>query len=150
MFGFELACKDVERLDPKTYREIVAEKSARVIKTLTMISDDEVSATSFFTGILLGAVICDGVLDEAEFNLIKPMMDVALGKEVTFEDACDTVNQLVPDKKSYKDYVNKMTDLFGQMSDAMKTDIVTVSLLVCAADGKISFKERRWLKELAK
>ena len=41
-----------------------------------------------------------------------------------------------------------MVDVIGCFSDEMKTDIVIVAMLICAVDGKISFKEKNWIKKL--
>ena len=150
MFEFESACKEVERLDIAERAAFVRERSKKVIETLMMFTEDEVSATAFFTGFLLGAVISDGTVKKQEFDLIKPMMDVAYERDFTYEEACETIRKLAPDPKRYNDFVDRVTDFFGQMSDAIKKDVIAVCLLVTAADGKISFRERQWLKKLAK
>lgn len=43
-----------------------------------------------------------------------------------------------------------MVDILGQLSDKLKEDIIIVCLLICAVDGTISYKERKWVKQLIK
>ena len=148
MFEFEKVCKEIERLDPASYKDILAEKSKKAIDAISELSEGGQSGASRFLGIVLGAVISDGVLSEKEFSTIKPMLDVAFDTDMTFDSARQMISFLIPDPKEYKSFVNHTTDLFGEMSDELKADIVVVCLLVCASDGRISHKERKWLKEL--
>ena len=41
-----------------------------------------------------------------------------------------------------------MVDLIGFFSEEMKADIIIVIMLICAVDGKISSKEKKWIKAL--
>lgn len=150
MFEFEKLCREVEKLDPLTYSVLVAEKSADIIKGISYLTEDGLTGLTIYSGLILGAVVSDGKLAEEEFLLIKPMLDVALGEEVTLEDAQALLKYFKPESKEYKNFVDAVVDMFGEISDELKSDIVTVCLLICAVDGKVSFKERRWLKQLIK
>ena len=46
--------------------------------------------------------------------------------------------------------VDDMVDLIGCFSDEMKADIIVVAMLICAVDGKISQREKNWIKKLIK
>ena len=52
------------------------------------------------------------------------------------------------DNRQLKRYVDDMVDLLGLVSDDLKEDIILVCLILCAVDGKISAKEKRWIKQL--
>ena len=41
-----------------------------------------------------------------------------------------------------------MVDMLGLVSPELKEDIVVLCLLVCAVDGKVSRKERKWIEKL--
>ena len=41
-----------------------------------------------------------------------------------------------------------MVDLLELVSPKLKEDIVLVCMMVCAVDGKISYKERKWINNL--
>ena len=39
-------------------------------------------------------------------------------------------------------------DLVGSVSPEIKDDIVILTMVICAADGRISGKEKAWIKQL--
>ena len=41
-----------------------------------------------------------------------------------------------------------MVDILGLLSDELKDDIVIICLMICAIDGKVSLKEKKWIKQL--
>ena len=43
-----------------------------------------------------------------------------------------------------------MVDILGELDDELKDDIVIVCMMICAIDGKISLKEKNWIKQLIK
>lgn len=152
MFEFDKICRDVERLDPETYAEIIATKSVDIIAGITAISEDPETALSIYLGLILGSIISDGKITEEEFLIVKPLLSVALGREVEYN--ATEINTLLryfkAETKEYKKFIDAIVDLLGEVSDELKTDIVTVCLLICGIDGKISLKEKAWLKKLIK
>ncbi len=50
--------------------------------------------------------------------------------------------------KDYKRTMDRMVDVIGLVSPELKDDIVLVCLMVCAVDGKVSAKEKKWIKQL--
>lgn len=99
----------------------------------------------------MAAVAADGKLAEEEYHLLKPVFDAVEGRSVTFEEAKQIFKDAGFDKPGeYKDAVDAMVDIFGTVSLDVKNDMITVCLLVCAVDGKISFSEKRWIKQLCR
>lgn len=54
------------------------------------------------------------------------------------------------EQREMKKVVDEMVDVLGILSDDLKNDIVLVCMLICAVDGKISLKEKSWIKQLLK
>ena len=100
---------------------------------------------------MLATVAADGKLSEGEYQLIKPLFDSAAGHETDYEEAKKIFKDLGLDKAGeYKDAVDNVVDILGLLSPELKDDIVVICLLVCGVDGKVSFKEKRWIKKLLK
>lgn len=76
------------------------------------------------------------------------MLDIAFEADVSYEDAKELAKYLRPEAKKYKQYIDAVTDLFEEIDEYLKVDIVTSCLLVCGIDGKISLKKEMWLKQL--
>lgn len=149
MSDFNKLCKTIENMDPLAYSAIVIEKSVGIVKGLADITEDGVAGVNVYADFILCAIAADGKLTKEEFLLLKPTLDLILGTNVTFEDAQAIFYMAGLDKpKDYKKTVDRMVDVIGLVSPELKDDIVLVCLMVCAIDGKVSMKEKRWIKQL--
>lgn len=148
MTQFDDICKEFEQLDPATFGAILREKSASVLSALSAITEDEETGAQVFLDFILMSMAADGKLAEAEFNLIKPGLEAFMGQEVPFEEAKRIFNKLQLNTNENKNVVDFMVDLLGQVSPQMKIDIITVCMLICAVDGRISGKEKAWIRQL--
>lgn len=149
MGEFNKLCKIVEEMDPATYSQIVTEKSVGIIKGLADITDDGIAGVSIYADFIMCAVAADGKLTEEEFLLIKPVLDLILGRDVSFDDGKKIFYMAGFDKpKDYKKSMDRMVDVIGLVSPELKDDIVLVCLMICGIDGKVSHKEKKWIKQL--
>ena len=53
-------------------------------------------------------------------------------------------------REHIKTYVDDLIDILGEISEGLKTDIIFVCMIICAIDGKVSLRERLWIKKLIK
>ena len=148
MFDLEAVCSEVEKLDPMTFANRISEKGKAVMSGIASIVGDEENATTLFSALMFGAVISDGKLDEKEFGLIKPLLEEAIEEEVNYEDAVEFMNGLKSQSSDYKKMISAIVEMFGAVSDELKSDIIMLCLMVCASDGKISKREKNWLAKL--
>lgn len=150
MKDFNNLCKEFEQLDPLQYAGILAAKSAKIIPALNAISGDKLGGVEILVDFILCSIVVDGKLSEEEFLLMKPMMDVFFGENFDYEDCKAAVRLIKRDTKELKNYLDETVDLLGQLSEDLKDDIIIVYLLICAVDGKVSLKEKNWIKPLIK
>lgn len=151
MSDFNTLCKIFEEMDPASYAEILVKKSVDVIAGLSILSESGLSGLSIYADFILCAVAADGKLSEDEFLLLKPVMDIILQKDATYEDAKAIFYAAGLNKpKDYKKTTDLMVDIIGMVSQELKDDIVLICLMVCAVDGKVSMKEKKWIKQLVR
>ena len=50
--------------------------------------------------------------------------------------------------KELKDRADLIIDEYGKLDQDLKYDLCLVCMLICAVDGKISNKEKKWLQQL--
>lgn len=149
MSTFNDLCKLMESLDPATYNKVMLEKTADVLIGLKGITCDGLDALAIYTDFVLCAVAADGKLAEEEFLLVKPVLDLIAEADVSYEEAKAIFKAAGLDKpKEYKAAMDKTVDLLGLVSPQLKDDIILICMLICAVDGKISSKEKRWIKKL--
>ena len=149
MFEFSKLCKAVEQMDPQTYGTVIAQKSVAIIAALSAITKDGMDGMKIYTSFILCSIAADGRLDEAEYQILKPGFEALAGKEVSYEDAVAIFNEAGLNRPGeYKKIVDEMVDILGMISLDLKRDIVIVCMMICAVDGKISRKEKKWIKQL--
>ena len=149
MFEFNKLCKAFEEMDPNTFGDIIAEKSVAIIAALTAITRNGMDGMKIYLNFILCSIAADGKLAEEEYMILKPAFEKLAGKEVSYDDAVAIFKEAGLDKsKDYKNVVDEMVDILGMISLDLKRDIIIVCMMVCAVDGKISRKEKKWIKQL--
>lgn len=148
MKDFNSICKLVEDLSPVEYATVATVKAAKIIPALREISGDGLDSVGMFAAFLVASVYADGKLDESEYLLILPMLKLCFGEDFDYESTKEIVKAFRPEGNELKKVVNRLVDMIGEFDDELKSDIITLSLLVCAIDGKISLKEKKYIKQL--
>ena len=150
MKEFDLLCREFEEMDGATYTALLAEKAATLIPALSLITADGLSGVAIFSTFVFGAIAADGRLSEEEYALIHPLLHAFFGENVDYETCRKTMRGLGPESRELKKAVDEMTDILSALSDELKEDIVLVCLMICAIDGKVSLREKQWIKQLIK
>lgn len=147
MKEFDELCKEFEQMDPLLSRATLAVKSADVLPKLSKMTG-KLDAAAIFATFILGAIAADGRLSEGEYESVYPLLHVFFGDELNYEDCRTAVRRLKPEGRELKKALDDMVDLFGSFDEDLKEDVILVCMLICAVDGKISLKEKNWIKKL--
>jgi len=150
MREFNKLCKQFEQLDVLSYTAILAEKSIKVLPALREAAGGKLDGAAAFATFIMGAIAADGRLSEEEYTLCYPLLYAFFGDSVNYDDCKSAARLLRSEGRELKKAVNDMVDIFGALSDELKDDIIIICMLICAVDGKISLKEKAWIKELIK
>lgn len=148
MKEFDVLCKEFEETDALTYSAVLAGKAMKLIPALSLITEDGLSGIAVFSTFILGAIVADGKLAEEEYLLISPQLHAFFGTNIDYGDCKKLLRQLKPESRQLKKAVDEMVDVLGLLSDELKNDLITVCMMLCAIDGKISHKEKQWIKQL--
>ena len=150
MKEFNRLCKEFEELDVLSYSAILAKKSLKVIPALSEAAGSGLDGVTVFATFILGAIAADGKLSEEEYLLCYPLLHAFFGDEINYEECKFAARLLRPESRELKKAVKDMVDVFGNLSEELKDDIIIICLLICSIDGKISLKEKNWIKKLLK
>jgi len=148
MKDFDLLCKEAEELDFLEYNVMLMQLGARVKPALRQLTDDPAEVNGMLAMFLIASVYADGKLDEAEYEMMLPLLESFFGEEVDFEEAKEMVKAFKPEGKELMKLMDSIVDMLGQLSEDLKDDLITICLLICAVDGKVSAKEKRYIKQL--
>lgn len=148
MKNFDLLCKEFEQIDPVTYTVYLTEKSAQIIPILSRAAENGIVGTGIFFSFIMGAIAADGKLSEEEYSLVAPLLKLFLGDSINYESAKNIFNTFKKENRELKNVVDQMIDIIGLFSDELKNDLIIICLMICAVDGKISNKEKKWIMQL--
>ena len=150
MSDFDKLCKEFEEIDYGEYALLLKEKSMKVLPALAVVTQDGLSGIEIFGSFITAAVVADGKLAEEEYALLYPMLNLFFGEKLDYEGCKKAVRQMASEGKELKKLTNEMVDVLGILSKDLKEDIIIICMLICAVDGKISLKEKLWIKQLIK
>ena len=150
MKDFDKLCKEFEQIDAETYADVLAMKSEAILPVLMAFSEDGLTGAEIFASFIYGAIAADGKLSEEEYALVYPLLHAFLGDDVNYEDTAKAFRAMRADNKEMKKRVDEMVDLIGLFSEELKADIIIGIMLIGAVGGRISMKEKNWIKQLIK
>ena len=149
MFEFKKLCNTLEELNPIERGVILAEKSVSVIKGLSGLNIplDPVKTLVTF---IIGSVVSDNSINEKDYLYIYPSLVKAFGNDFDFISAKQAIGLAKDIKKEITKYTKEMISIINVCDEEVATDIISLCLLITSVDGKISLKEKRYIRQLCK
>ncbi len=149
MFEFKKLCNELEALNPIERGVILAEKSVSVIKGLSGLNIplDPVKTLVTF---IIGSVVSDNSINEKDYLYIYPSLVKAFGNDFDFISAKQAIGLAKDIKKEITKYTKEMISIISVCDEALAADIISLCLLITSVDGKISLKEKRYIRQLCK
>lgn len=150
MFEFKKLCDAYEELSTVEKGLLLAEKSVKVMATLHELSIPGIDPITALAGFIVGSVAADGKVNEREYLLIYPSLVKAFGDDFDFQSVKESFRKDSEGRKMLIEYNSEMLSLLDMLDDEIKEDVVTLCLCVTAIDGKVSPKEKKYIKRLCK
>ncbi len=149
MFDFKKICTTVENLSDEDRAALIIREGKRVYDGLSDIPFTAYNPFSALAAFIMGAIVSDGKIDENEYAMILPSLQKAFGKDVDYE-TLKTALKSGRATEQINEYVNVLMKIVVSKNEDLVSDIVTLCLLVVSIDGKVSPKERRYIRKLCK
>ena len=148
MKDFNELCRSVEELSPLEYAAVLGRTSLKIMPAIRAFSEDGRTCAEVLAAFVIASVYADGKLDESEYLLMAPLLKAFFGEDFDFEDAKKLAKEWRKEGRAVKKEVDYLVDFLGTLSEELKADIIFVCLLICAVDGKVSLKEKAYIKQL--
>lgn len=148
MFDFNKLCNDVEKMSDLDRGVMIVAESLKIVTAFESF-DLDYNPKNMLATFVLGAVISDGKIDEKEYILIYPSLVKAFGEDFDFE-SIKGILMGKEGKSVIKQYTSAIADLVSLYDPELLVDIVTLCLMIVSIDGKISLRERRYIRQLCK
>ncbi len=147
MFEFKKVCNDLDKLNPLERGVMIVEKSVSVIGGLNRLdlTFDPVETLVIF---IMGSVVADGAFNEKDYLYIYPSLVKAFGKNFDFKSAKQSLQMAKDIKKEISKYTKELLSVIAVCDENLATEIIELCLLVTSVDGKISLREKRYIRQL--
>ena len=150
MFEFQKLCSEIEALTPSQRAVLLGEKSVAVIKGLRQLEFKEFDPVIILASFIIGSVVSDGTVSEKDYLFIYPSLAKAFGDQCNLYEIKSSIKISKDIKKAIAEYTKDLLRILSEADDELGNDIISLCLLVTSADGKISLKEKRYIRQLCK
>ena len=99
---------------------------------------------------IIGSVVSDNSINEKDYLYIYPSLVKAFGNDFDFISAKQAIGLAKDIKKEITKYTKEMISIISVCDEALAADIISLCLLITSVDGKISLKEKRYIRQLCK
>jgi hypothetical protein len=148
MFEFNKVMKDYESLNAIERGLMLTEKSVSILAKLSVLDIDGIDPVETLASFIIGSVVADGKLHEKEYLLIYPALVKVFGSDFDYESI---KKEFEADKDGRKDIAGYTTDLLrvlGTVDETLYEDVIILCLCVVTIDGKVSLREKNYVKRL--
>ena len=148
MFEFTKLCNEFEKLSPVERGAMLAAKSVKVLAKLHAYETDEFDPVVALAAFIVGSVAADGKLHEKEYLLIYPALVKVFGQDFDYERVKKAFEN---DKEGIKEtakYTKQLIRVLEFVDEDLYEDVIILCLCIVTIDGKISLKEKNYIKKL--
>ena len=150
MFDFKKLCNEYESLSTVERGVLLAEKSAVVLAKLHTLNIEEIDPIETYVAFILGAIVSDGVIDEKEYLLMYPALVKTFGNDFDFQTIKTSFKKDKEGRSMIKKYNQDMVKIMSYLDESLVADLISLCLLIVSVDGKVTLKERHYIKKLYK
>lgn len=148
MFEYIEKCKKFEKLSTFERFALLANKSLIITNKLSELGLNVNNSLSLIATFILGSIVSDGEVNEKEFLLIYPALLRTFGDNFDFDSIKEAFQNDFKTRNELKNYLKDILSLLNSVSSELKEDIIDICFAIVAIDGKLSLKERIYMKKL--
>ena len=150
MYKFNELCKICENMDSAQRNKLIVEKSAKILDVFRKMSTtSSISPTNALAAFIGGAAMANnGLIDEREFNTLYPALVKVFGSDYDFAAIRMSFLNSKTGIEHLKEYTRNLLDIIRANDPKLAYDVVTLCMLIISANGKISKRVRKQLKQL--
>lgn len=149
MFEFKKLCNQLEKLNPVDRGALLIDKSVATVTGLNRL-DLPFDPVETLVAFIIGSVVSDGAINEKDYLYIYPSLVKAFGSDFDFISVKHTLQIAKDIRKEIMKHTQDLMSIIAMCDEQLATDIISLCLLITSVDGKISFKEKRYISVLAR
>lgn len=150
MLEFKKLCDSFEKANAVEKGVLLAQMSAKISCRLRGLDISDVDPMTVLAGFIIGSVVVDGRLNEQEYLLIYPALVRAFGDDFDFTSVKVSFEKDKNGRSAVAEYTEKLLQILDLLDEGIKNDIITLCLCVISIDGKITLREKKYIKRLCR
>ena len=148
MFEYIEKCKKFEKLSTFDRFALLANKSLIITNKLSELGLNVNESLSLIATFILGSIVSDGEVNEKEFLLMYPALLRTFGDNFDFDSIKEAFQNDFKTRNELKNYLKDILSLLNSVSNELKEDIIDICFAIVTIDGKLSLKERIYMRKL--
>ena len=152
MNDFNKICEIIESMTPVERIQFFHLKSIKLLDLFLDVTNGDPErkqdVIDIYIAFLFAAAGSDGKLQTEEYELLKPIIDNRHGADFSYDQANEAFIHADGNSKELKDALKKIISELSSTAPEVATDMIAVALIISAADGNVSFREKRFIKQL--
>lgn len=148
MFEYIEKCKKFEKLSTFDRFALLANKSFIITNKLSELGLNVNDSLSLIATFIIGSIVSDGEVNEKEFLLMYPALLRTFGDNFDFDSIKEAFQNDFKTRNELKNYLKDILSLLNSVSNELKEDIIDICFAIVTIDGKLSLKERIYMKKL--
>ncbi len=148
MLEFQKLCKEVENLNSVQRAVLMQEKAHAVYDGLNNLNLHGMLPFEILAMFIIGSLVSDGSISEKNYLYIYPALLKTFGGKCNLEEIKRRYIVAKDIRKEIKNYTQEMITIISKCDENLTSDIIMLCLLVTSVEGRISLKERRYIKQL--
>lgn len=148
MFEYIEKCKKFEKLSTFERFALLANKSLIITNKLSELGLNVNDSFSLIATFILGSIVSDGEVNEKEFLLMYPALLRTFGDNFDFDSIKEAFQNDFKTRNELKNYLKDILSLLNSVSNELKEDIIDICFAIVTIDGKLSLKERIYMRKL--
>ena len=125
-------------------------KSVKILAKLKLLELPGVDPVHALAGFILGSVVADGRVNEQEYLLMYPALVHVFGDDFDFDSIKNSFRKDREGREAVKEYTQEMLSFLALADEKLREDVIALCLCVVTVDGKISLRERNYIRKLCK
>ncbi len=150
MFEFKKVCDDYEQLSVIERSALLVSKSVSVLAKLEEASVPGIDSVETLATFILGSIVSDGKVNEQEYILMYPALVKVFGSDFDFESIKQLFATNFAERKQMREYTQNLIRILDLLDEDIRRDVIIICLCVTSMDGRISLRERTYIKQLCK
>lgn len=148
MFEFTKLCHRFETMSAVERGACLLDSSVRVTAKLAAMAEEDVRPLDALAGFVIGSAVADGKLDEREYLLMYPALVRVLGEDFDFATVKASLEDDQKSAKALQKDTEEMARIYSALDDTLREDLLLLCLCIVSVDGKVSLKEKNYLRRL--